>query len=88
MDLWVQGGAEQLRNAIRQRDLELLEGRVDYVLADRDQRVPEIYLPASQDSDVLPGAATDATTGPAPGVTPIQAPSTATGLAPKPTGSQ
>jgi hypothetical protein len=88
MDLWVQGGAEQLRNAIRQRDLELLEGRVVYVLADRDQRVPEIYLPASQDSDVLPGAATDATTGPAPGVTPIQAPSTATGLAPKPTGSQ
>ena len=45
MDLWVQGDVEQLRNAVRQRDLELLEGRVDYVLADRDQKVPVDYLP-------------------------------------------
>ena len=60
MDLWVQGGAEQLRNAIRERDLELLEGRVDYVLADRDQRVPEIYLPAGDEPAPLPEAATGA----------------------------
>jgi hypothetical protein len=55
MDLWVQGGADQLRNAVRQRDLELLEGRVDFVLADRDQRVPEIYLPAPENAAPLPG---------------------------------
>jgi hypothetical protein len=45
MDLWVQGNVEQLRNAVRQQDLELLEGRVDYVLADRDQEVSADYLP-------------------------------------------
>jgi hypothetical protein len=45
MDLWVQGNVDQLRNAVRQRDLNLLEGRIDYVLADRDQKVPVDYLP-------------------------------------------
>lgn len=45
MDLWVQGNVEQLRNALRQQDLELFEGRVDYVLADRDQEVSAFYLP-------------------------------------------
>jgi hypothetical protein len=48
MDLWVQGDVTQLRNALRQRDLELYEGRTDYVLADRDQLVPPDYLIASQ----------------------------------------
>ena len=56
IDLWVQGGAEQLRNAVRQRDLDLLEGRVDYVLADRDQVVPEIYLPVPENAGSLPAA--------------------------------
>jgi hypothetical protein len=44
MDLWVHGDETQLRNALRQRDLELHEGRTDYVLADRDQLVPPDYL--------------------------------------------
>lgn len=61
MDLWVQGGAEQLRNAVRQRDLELLEGRVDYVLAERDQHVPVDYLPVPP--GVNPDANPDGTTG-------------------------
>jgi hypothetical protein len=64
MDLWVQGSAEQLRNAVRQRDLELLEGRVDYVLADRDQEIPADFLPlpAGSGSDA---AATGVTIAPA-----------------------
>ena len=48
MDLWVQGNVEQLRNAARQQDLELFEGRADYVLADRDQEVSAFYLPLVQ----------------------------------------
>lgn len=62
MDLWVQGSAEQLRNAVRQRDLELIEGRVDYVLADRDQNVPAEYLPLP--AALNPEAPTGATVAP------------------------
>lgn len=92
IDLWVQGGAEQLRNAVRQRDLELLEGRVDYVLADRDQRVPEKYLPAVEVTNGVSGPASGTisapTTGAATDATQTPAPDPAVGPAPKPAGSQ
>ena len=69
MDLWVQGDETQLRNALRQRDLELYEGRNDYVLADRDQLVPSDYLlasptiatPAVSLHPVLPGSGAGST---------------------------
>lgn len=64
MDLWVQGDVEQLRSAMRQRDLELLEGRIDYVLAERDQIVPQDYLPLPiepSSSPLTPGLAVPAT---------------------------
>jgi hypothetical protein len=71
MDLWVQGDVDQLRNAVRQRDLELLEGRIDYVLADRDQYVPADYLPlpvGTGSGDAAAGATgTSSVTGEAPG---------------------
>ena len=56
MDLWVQGDAEQLRNALRQRDLELHEGRIDYVLADRDQEISPEYLPLAETDASAQGA--------------------------------
>ncbi|MDA1308953.1 MAG: DUF2066 domain-containing protein [Proteobacteria bacterium] len=68
MDLWVQGDETQLRNALRQRDLELHEGRTDYVLADRDQLVPPDYLlaPPTTATPAVPSRAVS----PAPPVSP------------------
>lgn len=54
MDLWVQGDAMQLRNALRQRDLELRDGRVDYVLSARDQIISDKYLPISDEAEAKP----------------------------------
>ncbi|MDE0812167.1 MAG: DUF2066 domain-containing protein, partial [Alphaproteobacteria bacterium] len=66
MDLWVQGNVEQLRNAVRQQDLELIEGRVDYVLADRDQEVSAFYLPLADTPSVgAPAGDTTITVPPA-----------------------
>jgi len=65
MDLWVQGDETQLRNALRQRDLELHEGRTDYVLADRDQLVPPNYLLAP--STIASPAVSSRPVSPAPG---------------------
>lgn len=45
LELAVAGDAEQLRNALRQQELELHEGRDWPVLAERAQTVPEAYLP-------------------------------------------
>jgi hypothetical protein len=64
MDLWVQGDAEQLRNALRQRDLELHDGQVDYVLADRDQTIPPGYLPAPAETEAPATATTPANAAP------------------------
>jgi hypothetical protein len=63
MDLWVQGDAEQLRNALRQRDLELHEGRIDYVLADRDQEISPEYLPLAETDASTPGVYSTVTPG-------------------------
>ena len=45
MDLWVQGGGEQLRNALKQREIRLEDGQLDYVLVDKDQEIPKKYFP-------------------------------------------
>ncbi len=54
LELWVQGGADQLRNALRQRGLVLREGAEGLVLADADQAVPPRYFPSEEEEEAPP----------------------------------
>ena len=45
LDLWVMGNLEQLKNALQQKQLILVDGRRAFILSDRKQKIPEEYLP-------------------------------------------
>ncbi|SDG43629.1 hypothetical protein SAMN05660686_04403 [Thalassobaculum litoreum DSM 18839] len=54
VDLWVNGGAEQLRVALEQQNLRLLPGAGDYMLVQRGQEIP---TPRESYGTPAPGAA-------------------------------
>ena len=45
LDLWVMGNLAQLKNALLQKQLMLVDGRREFILSDRKQKIPEEYLP-------------------------------------------
>ncbi len=51
LDLWVQGDVSQLRNALRQSDMELHEGKQKFVLIERNQSIPMEYLQISPEGE-------------------------------------
>ena len=54
VDIVMVGDVDQLRTALRQRDLELHQGREQPVLTERSRQVPERYRPPAAGGPVVP----------------------------------
>lgn len=67
VDLWVNGGAEQLRVALEQQNLRLLPGAGDYMLIQRGQEIP---TPRDSFGTPAPDAAPGLPSGSGPAVSP------------------